>query len=121
MKCYYHPDADAVGICKSCSKGLCRACAIDVGNGITCKGPCEDEVRSLNAMLEKSKAAHPKAAKAFYTNATMFALLGLLFLISGLVGWSHGRTALSAFLVPAGIIFLIWSFLSYKTGRKTGV
>lgn len=34
MKCFYHSQADARGICKNCSKGLCEECAVDVGNAL---------------------------------------------------------------------------------------
>jgi hypothetical protein len=34
MKCYYHHEVDAVGLCKSCSKGICPECAFDVGGGL---------------------------------------------------------------------------------------
>ena len=118
MKCYYHSEADAVAVCKNCSKGLCRACAVDVGNGVACKDRCEDQVRSLNAMVEKGKAAYPRTAKAYYSNATVYALLGLLFIVSGLAFWSRGWVGLSVFMVPAGIIFLAGGFLSYRTGKR---
>lgn len=32
MRCYYHHDVDAVGICKACSKGICPECSADVDN-----------------------------------------------------------------------------------------
>jgi hypothetical protein len=45
MKCFYHHDQDAVGECKSCGKGLCPACAVDLGKGLACRQRCEDNVR----------------------------------------------------------------------------
>ena len=37
LKCYLHPDVDAVGVCTSCGRGVCRACAVKVGGKIYCR------------------------------------------------------------------------------------
>ena len=38
MKCYYHHDRDAFGVCRICGKGLCLECMSDKkGHGIYCK------------------------------------------------------------------------------------
>jgi hypothetical protein len=36
MKCYNHPDRDAVGQCSQCQKGVCSECAHDVGGATLC-------------------------------------------------------------------------------------
>jgi len=36
MKCYYHEDKDAVGICISCKKGICSECAVEYDNKLYC-------------------------------------------------------------------------------------
>src|SRR5438270_9333441 len=38
MKCFYHPDVDAVGTCAQCSKTACRQCIEDVGGALLCAG-----------------------------------------------------------------------------------
>lgn len=43
MRCFDHAASEAVGLCKTCSKGLCRRCAILLGFAITCKGDCESQ------------------------------------------------------------------------------
>lgn len=47
MKCHSHPQADAVGICFACMRGVCADCAVDQGRGLACRGRCEAEVRRL--------------------------------------------------------------------------
>lgn len=37
MKCYQHPDADAVGVCISCGQGVCDVCAVIIGHKLYCK------------------------------------------------------------------------------------
>ena len=38
MKCFYHPEVDAVGTCAQCSKTACRQCIEDVGGALLCTG-----------------------------------------------------------------------------------
>jgi hypothetical protein len=37
LKCYQHPEVEAVGICTECGKGVCSSCAVEKGDKkITC-------------------------------------------------------------------------------------
>ena len=54
MHCYIHQSNPAVGLCKTCFKALCPDCGIDVGNGLACRGECEQRVNELNQMWERS-------------------------------------------------------------------
>lgn len=48
MKCYYHHDRDAFGICSNCGKGLCLECMEESGNRIVCKGnDCKNKLNNL--------------------------------------------------------------------------
>ncbi|MBN1384139.1 MAG: hypothetical protein JW983_04565 [Elusimicrobia bacterium] len=121
MKCYNHPEKDAAGICKHCSKGLCKECAVDVGGGLACINSCEDEVREVNKVISQSKTVYQKAGKSYTQNAVIYGLLGFFFLLFGigsllLVG--GGFPAL--FLIIPGIIFLLGAFFCYSSGKKIG-
>ena len=48
MNCFHHQDHAAIGICKSCMKGVCSECAAEVGKSLACKGSCENEVKLIN-------------------------------------------------------------------------
>ena len=37
MKCYYHPDTDAITACSNCGKAICQTCAIDVTGRLICQ------------------------------------------------------------------------------------
>jgi hypothetical protein len=37
MKCYYHPDVEAVNTCMNCGKALCHICSVDVTGKIICQ------------------------------------------------------------------------------------
>lgn len=52
MKCYYHHDRDAFGICKNCGKGLCLECMDDSDTeAIVCKNKkCADKVKLMKIL-----------------------------------------------------------------------
>jgi hypothetical protein len=49
MKCFYHPEQDAVGMCPQCGKAACRDCLKEVGGGILCKGCISQRLKSVEA------------------------------------------------------------------------
>lgn len=113
MKCFVHDDQDAVGICKTCQKGVCRECAVDVGNGIACKGACEDEVRRINSVLDRSKTIIGRQNYA----AGIYALFAAILLFYGFNHWYESRT-FSYFLMSASLVFFLFSFLTIYRKRK---
>lgn len=58
MKCYYHEDKDAVGICTLCEKGICKDCAIEYNGKLYCKS-CFDIVKNRK---ERKLARNTKKA-----------------------------------------------------------
>ena len=95
MKCFYHRDIEAVGICKSCNRGLCGDCAAEIGEGLACKGRCEDTVAKLLSLLWYIMCgllvgfAIPYLVAnqlGFRETATAHFISGLLSLTGGLVG-----------------------------------
>ena len=115
MKCFYHPQSDAVGICKNCNKGLCQECAVDVGNGIACKDSCETEVKALNEAIDKGKSSYKKTGGVYVRNAIIFALLGFVFLVFGLIAIN---TPTAYLMIPIGIICLLAAGFNYSTSKK---
>jgi hypothetical protein len=59
MRCFYHRNEEAVGSCKGCHKGLCGECAVDVGGGLACRAQCEDQVRSVNQLVNRNIRISP--------------------------------------------------------------
>ena len=53
MECFYHDGRPAVGTCRSCLKGVCRACVADLGKGLACAGRCELAARDVIAMIDQ--------------------------------------------------------------------
>jgi hypothetical protein len=102
VRCFHHPDAEAIGICKNCQKGLCANSAVDVGDGLACRG-CEDRVRSLSAVLGRADAM--AVSWSSFMEGGML-LIGALFVGFGaflLVSWDDAWGA--AFFAGMGLVF----------------
>lgn len=54
VECFYHEGRAAVGSCRSCFRGLCRVCGVDLDRALACRGRCEEPVRALLSSLEQS-------------------------------------------------------------------
>ena len=105
MKCYYHQENDAVGTCKSCSKGLCRECAIDVGKGLACEG-CKQDVMDLITTINRNVkigSNYKNIRKNGMVQFAFVALLGGVFLCTGLYYYETISIAM-------GSIFILYSF-----------
>jgi len=112
MKCFNHPEADAVAACKHCFKGVCTRCAKDSGVGVVCSQACEDEVRSVRAMLERSRKMYPLAAKTHLRNAIWLTALAAVFIVWGLIS-EHG-----AFMFAIGAVMLLGAVFAALNSRR---
>jgi hypothetical protein len=111
MNCFKHQDVVSVGMCKSCHKGVCSKCAIDVGNGIACIDSCENEVRSVNEMIAKGKTAYAKSATISRNSGRFILTLGIPFLAIGIYDSNM-------ILIPIGIVFTVYGIISIKNAKK---
>jgi hypothetical protein len=116
MKCYRHHESEAVGTCKHCFKGVCTECAKDSGIGIVCSPQCEEELKSVKAMLDRSKQTFPLIAKTHARNAILLALFGVVFIGFGLI---EGReSGLFGFLLAAGSVMAVGAVLFFLMSRR---
>lgn len=115
MKCFSHVSQDAVGICKSCQKGLCRECAVDLRDGLACRGRCEGQVHRFNQLIRTSMRVTPAAGQSstvLWTAAACI-VIGLVF---GVEGLSDGPEF--SLLVIVGIILLAWGGVQAINGLR---
>lgn len=89
MICFNHADRAAVGICKSCQRGLCHECAFDLGKGLACKARCEGDVQQLIDLIEQN---------ARYRNTSDFVMAGV----------RRNRIVASSFYILMGAAFIAW-------------
>ena len=120
MKCYTHSQLDAIGMCKSCCKGLCLECSQDVGNGLACKNTCLEEVEAVNEIIARNKQLYSIGQKAplIPSGAVIYIMFMLMF-----CGWStylyFSRNVFEPFSMFMGIgMGLIAVYVIYKN-RKT--
>ncbi len=61
MKCYNHPDVEAIGTCTSCGKAICSDCSMDVGGKLVCK-PCTEKMAVQCAAPQAAARKEPALA-----------------------------------------------------------
>ena len=118
MKCFYHQANDAIAICKSCNRALCQSCAIDVHPGTACIDRCEKDVADLNLIVERSKSAYQKTGSAYRRNGLAMLIVGLIFLGFGIFPIIINGEYRMIFMALLGVVFLLWSFFSYRSARQ---
>src|SRR5207302_6215916 len=91
MKCFYHETRDAIGVCKSCGKGLCRECAVDLDKGLACRGRCEEDARAVIALIDRNIRFEPTVS-------------------SIIARTRRGRVGAAVFYFVCGAAFIAWGF-----------
>ena len=121
MECFYHEGITAVGSCRSCLKGLCRGCAVELEGGLACAGRCEDMVRSVVAAIQQSaryqgvSAGLLRSARGLWLGLTAVAALVGLFVIA----WGLSLPTFRE-IAALGIPFLALAFISARLARNVG-
>ncbi len=75
MKCYYHPDREAVAVCSVCGKPLCAECAHEYKGKIYCK-EClakvkeEEKAAASKSNVSKSDASQSAASESVVSENT---------------------------------------------------
>jgi len=122
MNCFYHPTVVAVGTCKSCNKGLCPACAIDLGKGLACKDRCESDVTEVIDLINRNIQLSPtseqlvrSASGTRYLGAAFYLSFGLLLLaLATYQSYQNGFQGGDLFLWGMGVLFLIFGAITLQ-------
>lgn len=101
MKCFYHHDKDAVGVCRHCLKGICPDCAVDFKDGIACKNTCEEKAKATARLVSVNINAQKGLKTGRFMGPVFLSILGLIFL-----GWAWYCGDLFRFSGMAGMAFL---------------
>ena len=75
MKCAYHSEADAVGVCVNCGRMVCQDCSLILANKVYCQS-CADEI-----FAEKSSLPNKVGGRSGILTAG-----GVLGIIGGVTG-----------------------------------
>lgn len=114
MKCYEHQQQDAVGLCKSCHKGLCSECSHLVSGSVACHD-CQIDVAALNDMVERGQKSYQNLGKQWGPSVFVNTLCGVLFFGYGLY---HYGSSSSWFLIGLGAVMLGGGILSMKQSKN---
>ncbi len=115
MRCFYHREKEAVGICKSCNRGICGDCASEIPDGIACLDRCESLAMELSALISRNSrfSANTRRGGIEYTAIGIFFIaFGLVF--AGLAAFSTaprfigGNSAMALLFVAAGLASFIY-------------
>jgi hypothetical protein len=117
MRCFYHDSTEAVAICKSCNRGICRDCTVEFKNGVACKNRCEGEVEALNQIIERSKTSYQKTSSAYSRNAIVYLMFAVVFGFLGVTELRE-RPVLGWAMLALALVFLISTFFNYSNSRR---
>ncbi len=117
MICYYHPDKPAVGLCKYCQRGLCSECAAHAGDSLACKGLHEEQVRAMEALMQKNILQSKRVGSDYLRNTIFYGVVGILF---AAFGFSQLRfLGLQALVYLMIGLALLWAAVAnYLESRK---
>lgn len=120
MNCFYHQDTEAVGVCKSCQKGLCSSCAVDLEQGLACLGKCEADVRVLIDFIARNMELGNLSRNMVRSHPRniLFSAVFLLVVGSLFVGWGLGSGGPSGFLVTLGGGFMLYGLVRFARAWK---
>lgn len=123
MRCFYHEDREAVGTCKSCGKGLCRECAIDLTKGLACRGRCEADAQAVIQLIDRNIQISPDAARMVQRNRALNSMVGVLHIaLGGLFlawGFSDEHLKLLSILGTCFLLFGIYWLILVQRRTNT--
>lgn len=107
MKCYYHHDRDAFGICQTCGKGLCLDCMELRNNTVICKNsqPCALKSDLMN-----------KAYGQIKNSSGLNICMGIFFIILGTLMFLSTIPNIINIFGLIALIFWIVGILFIRTG-----
>jgi hypothetical protein len=113
MRCFNHPDNEAIGGCKVCNKGLCRECAADLGHSLACRNSHEEKAEDLERLTARAMQVQSTAGGAKYVAPAFMVFMGAIFTGYGLF-WERG----AHLLMIMGIGFLVYGVFLFRVNRR---
>jgi len=88
-------------------------CCTDVGDGIACKGKCEEAVIATNKLVKRS--INVSSSKASYMSPVFCFLFGVLFISYGLSSESYFLKYMGYGFVTYAVIMFFYVLRYFKT------
>ena len=123
MKCFIHENEDAVGVCKHCSKAVCKKCAVPNDlNFLVCSEACKQEAILYQVMMEKSKMAYGLKPGRLPATIIVYLLIGVVFVLFGFITISFSAEWVYGLLpLIFGVVFILGGAISIYNQRKSGL
>ena len=120
MKCYAHPQTDAVGSCVSCGQGLCGECVKRTASGqFVCGEPCRKLANMKNVAVEFEIEGVRLQQRSYVALAALCRAMALvlLLLVLALLGFavyeyripSPGRMELVGTNIAGAFVFFLFA------------
>jgi hypothetical protein len=87
---------------------------VDLGHGLACRGH-EQEVEDVRSMIARARTTQSAGARYKYVSTAFFLVLGLTFLIQGLLVPGRG----AVFAIAMGAAFLAYAIALLFAVRRT--
>jgi len=113
MNCFKHADRPALGLCKSCGKGLCSECLVEVPDGLACKckNQCEDRVNLINQIINNNQKVLSAANVQVKSSGIFILLLGILFCLFGFLPILISGNTSTIFMGLLGLFFAVYGII----------
>jgi hypothetical protein len=125
MQCFSHRDAPAVGICKTCGKGLCSACAREVDRGLVCSDACADHASTNLEIVERAKRLYSIGANRpkIPVNSWFLGIFGLVCVcFAALQLWDDSPLWPVVVVTGSlGLLFIAFSVIFWRRYRALGL
>ena len=117
MNCYYYLDKPAIGLCKYCQRGLCSDCAAHAGDSLACKNLHEEQVRAMEALMQRNILQSKRVGSAYLRNTIFDGVVGILFIAFGIsqLNWLGLQAVV---YVMIGLALLWAAIANYLESRK---
>lgn len=122
MECFAHPNAAAIAVCKHCGKGVCRACATDIGVAVVCSEACAKEAPEYDEMMQRSKKVYGIGlkTKAIPSGIIVWGTAGVGFFAFGVYN-SLTPNPVDWLSLGMGVIFVGFAVFAYVRTKDLGL
>ena len=118
MKCFNHPQLDALGVCKNCQKGICSGCLTDTGSGLACNtGDCVQKTEGINRIINRQIKMYGSTQGAVQQRTLFYIAFALFFFI---IGAQIHDALMQGVIIAMGVLFILMSVGSYRQQKKLG-
>ena len=125
MQCFFHRDTAAVGICKTCGKGVCPACAREVDRGLVCSDPCADHASTNLEIVERAKRVYSigENRPKIPVNSWFLGIFGLICVCFAAFQWWDNSPLWPVVVVTGslGLLFVAFSVIFWRRYRALGL